>query len=87
MVDTSVKMGYGVKMGSFDDPKLAFIVSRELKSRYNATAYIQTVKLIKGSLYRIFVGNYVSQQEAEQLRLALKKTYPDCKVVNYDEFK
>ena len=87
MVDTSVRMGYGVKMGSFDDPRLAFILSKDLKTKYNTTAYIQTVKLIKGSLYRIFVGNYVSQQEAEQLRLALKKTYPDSKVVNYDSFK
>ena len=87
MVDTSVRMGYGVKMGSFDDPRLAFILSKDLKTKYNTTAYIQTVKLIKGSLYRIFVGNYVSQQEAEQLRLALKKTYPDSKVVSYDSFK
>ena len=87
MVDTSVRMGYGVKMGSFDDPRLAFILSKDLKTKYNTTAFIQSVKLIKGNLYRIFVGNYVSQQEAEQLRLALKKTYPDCKVVNYNEFK
>ena len=86
-VDTSVKMGYGVKLGSFDDPRLAFIVSKELKTKYNALAYIQTVKLIKGSLYRIFVGNYVSQEEAEQLRASLKKAYPDSKVVSYDTFK
>lgn len=86
-VDTSVKMGYGVKLGSFDDPKLAFIVSKELKSKYNATAYIQTVKLMKGSLYRIFVGNYITQEEAEQLKSALKKNYPDCKVVSYESFR
>jgi rare lipoprotein A len=87
VVDTSVKMGYGVKLGSFDDPKLAFIVSKELKSKYNAMAYIQTVRLIKGSLYRIFVGNYASQEDAEQLRAALKKGYPDCRVVSYNSFK
>jgi cell division septation protein DedD len=42
---------------------------------------------MKGSLYRIFVGNFVSQEEAEQLRSVLKKSYPDCKVVSYDSFK
>lgn len=86
-VDTSVKMGYGVKLGSFDDPKLAFIISKEIRTKHNSLAYIQTVKLIKGSLYRIFVGNFASIEEAEQLRLVLKKTYPDCKVVSYDSFK
>jgi rare lipoprotein A len=86
-VDTATSMGYGVKLGSFDDPKLAFVVSKELKHKYNATAFIQTVKLMKGSLYRIFVGNFVSQEEAEQLRSVLKKSYPDCKVVSYDSFK
>jgi len=86
-VDTSVKMGWGVKLGSFDDPKLAFVVSKDLKAKYNAMAYIQTVKLMKGSLYRIFVGNFTTQEEAEQLRNGLKKAYPDCKVVSYDTFK
>lgn len=86
-VDTSIKMGWGVKLGSFEDPKLAFVVSKDLKSKYNATAYIQTVKLMKGSLYRIFVGNYITQEEAEQLRSSLKKGYPDCRVVSYDAFK
>jgi rare lipoprotein A len=87
VVDTCERMGYGVKLGSFDDPKLAFVVSKDLKNKYNATAFIQTVKLIKGSLYRIFVGNFSSQDEAEQLKSALKKTYPDCRVVSYDSFK
>ncbi len=86
-VDTAVRMGYGIKLGSFDDPKLAFIISKELRNKYNALAYIQTVKLIKGSLYRIFVGNFASLEEAEQLRLILKKNYPDCKVVSYESFK
>ena len=86
-VDSSVKMGYGVKLGSFDDPKLAFIVSKELRTKYNATAFIQTVKLMKGSLYRIFVGNFITQEEAEQLRYELRKNYPDCRVVSYDNFK
>ena len=86
-MDTSVRMGYGVKLGSYDDPRLAFILSKELKTKYNTTAFIQSVKLIKGNLYRIFVGNYASKEEAEQLQLALKKNYPDCKVVSYEEFK
>jgi len=86
-VDSSVKLGYGVKMGSFDDPKLAFVVSKELRTKYNATAYIQTVKLMKGSIYRIFVGNFASQADAEQLKETLKKYSPDCVVVNYETFK
>jgi rare lipoprotein A len=86
-VDTAVRMGYGVKLGSFDDPKLAFIVTKDLRAKYNALAYIQTVKLIKGNLYRIFVGNYISQDEAGQLQQSLKKSYPDCRVVSYDNFK
>lgn len=87
VIDTAIKLGYGVKLGSFDDPKLAFVVSKDLKTKYSAPAFIQTVKLIKGSLYRIFVGNYVMQEEAEQLRAALVKNYPDCRVVCYDSFK
>ena len=87
VVDSSVKMAYGVKLGSFDDPKLAFVVSKELRTQYNATAFIQTVKLMKGNLYRIFVGNFISQEEAEQLKYELKKGYPDCIVVSYDSFK
>jgi rare lipoprotein A len=86
-VDSAVKMSFGIKLGNYDDPKLAFIIAKELKTKYNATAYIQTVKLMKGSTYRIFVGNFSLQQEAEQLKETLKKYSPDCVVVNYATYK
>ena len=86
-IDTSVKMEYGVKLGSFDDPKVAFTLSKELKAKYNATAFVQSVRLVKGSLYRIYVGNFTTEQEAEKLQTAMKKLYPDCKVVKYDGMK
>ena len=86
-VDTSVKLEYGVKLGSFDDPKLAFNVTKELKAKYNAAAFIQNVKLVKGSLYRIYVGNYATQEEADKLLVVLKKIYPDSKVIKYDGLK
>ena len=86
-VDTTVKMQYGVKIGSYEDPKYVFNISKDLKSKFNSSAYIQNVKLIKGSLYRIFVGNFNTIKEAEELAEKLRKLYPDCKVVKYDSFK
>ena len=86
-LDTTVKMSYGVKLGNYDDPKLAFIIAKELKTKYNATAFIQTIKLMKGTTYRIFAGNFVSQHDAELLRETLKKYSPDCIVVNYATYK
>ena len=86
-VDTAVKMQYGVKIGSYEDPKYVFNISKDLKNKFEASAYIQNVKLIKGTLYRIFVGNFATQKEAEELSEKLKKLYPDCKVIKYDSFK
>ncbi|MBS1625315.1 MAG: septal ring lytic transglycosylase RlpA family protein [Bacteroidetes bacterium] len=86
-VDTCTKLQYGVKLGSFDDPKLAFTLSKELKAKYNAVAYVQNVKLVKGSLFRIYLGNFGTIEEANKLRDALKKLYPESKVVSYDGLK
>lgn len=86
-VDTCTRLQYGVKLGSFDDPKLAFTLSKELKSKYNAVAFVQNVKLVKGSLFRIYLGNFETIEEANKLRDALKKLYPESKVVSYDGLK
>jgi rare lipoprotein A len=86
-LDTTVKMGFGIKLGNYDDPKIAFIIAKEMKSKYNATAYIQTVKLMKGTTYRIFVGNFSSEQDADALKETLKKYSPDCLIVNYATYK
>lgn len=86
-VDSSAKLGFGVKLGSFGDPKLAFLLSKELRQKYSLLAYIQTVKSRDSTLYRIFVGNFLTREDAEQLRIALLKNYPDCKVVSYDTFR
>jgi rare lipoprotein A len=86
-VDTTVKMEYGIKLGSYEDPKIAFTVTKELKAKYNAAAYVQNIKLVKGSLYRIYVGNFATQEEADKLLATLKKNYPECKVVKYDNLK
>lgn len=86
-VDTTSKMQYGVKLGSYEDPKIAFNVTKELRSKYNTAAFIQNVKLVKGGFYRIYVGNFATQEEAEKLQAILKKNYPECKVVKYDGLK
>lgn len=86
-VDTCTKLQYGVKLGSFDDPKLAFTLSKELKVKYNAVAYVQNVKLVKGSLFRIYLGNFDTIEEANKLQAALRKLYPECKVVSYEGLK
>lgn len=86
-VDTTTKLTYGIKLGSYEDAKYVFSISRELKTRYSAPVYIQTVKLIKGNLYRIFVGNYASAEDASSLHTSLKKLYPESRVVKYDSFK
>jgi rare lipoprotein A len=86
-VDTTLKMQYGVKIGSYEDPRYVFSVSKDLKAKFGVIAYVQNVKLIKGTLYRIFVGNYLTQEEGEEMSKKLKKLYPDCKVVKYESFR
>lgn len=86
-VDTTVKMQYGVKLGSFDDPKMAFTLSKELKAKYNTVAFVQNVKVVKGSLYRIYVGNFTTEEEANKLQAVMRKLYPECKVVKYEGLK
>ena len=86
-VDTTTKLQYGVKLGSFEDPKVAFTLSKELKAKYNAVAYVQSVKLVKGSLFRIYVGNFATIEEANKLQGVLRKLYPECKVVSYTGMK
>jgi ribosomal protein L36 len=36
---------------------------------------------------RIYVGNFTTEAEAEKLQVAMKKLYPDCKVIKYDGMK
>ncbi len=86
-VDTATKMLFGIKIGSYEDPKYVFSISRDIKVKFGLTAFIQNVKLIRGSLYRIFVGNYSTQEEAEEQSKKFKKLYPDCKAIKYESFK
>ncbi|MCW3126213.1 MAG: rare lipoprotein [Bacteroidetes bacterium] len=86
-VDTTIKMLYGVKLGSFDDPKVAFTLSKDLKSKYKTVAYVQNVKMAKGNFYRIYVGNFATQEEADKLQVVMKKLYPECRVVKYEGMK
>ena len=86
-VDTSQKLGYGIKIASYEDSKFAFTISHDMKARFNLSCYIQTVKLTRGFLYRIFVGNFSSKEGAEDLRGQLKKNYPECYVISYENFR
>jgi rare lipoprotein A len=85
--DTSTHLTYGIKIGSYEDAAFAFKISNDLRQRNNATVYVQTAKLVKGYLYRVFVGNFNSAEEAEELKRTIKKQYSDAYVIKYDNFK
>ncbi|MFN8278291.1 MAG: septal ring lytic transglycosylase RlpA family protein [Chitinophagales bacterium] len=85
--DTSTHLNFGVKIASYEDAKLAFNIAREMKQQYNEWCFIQSVKLLRGNLYRIFAGNFATAEEAEVLRQKVKKTYPDSYVIEYKNFQ
>ncbi|MFN8309721.1 MAG: septal ring lytic transglycosylase RlpA family protein [Chitinophagales bacterium] len=85
--DSSEMLNYGVKIASYEDAKFAFTIAREMKAKFNLSCYVQTVKLNKGNLYRIFTGNFTSAELAEELRLQLRKAYPECYVIQYKNFR
>jgi cell division septation protein DedD len=66
---------------------MAFTLSKELKAKYNTVAFVQNVKVVKGSLYRIYVGNFTTEEEANKLQAVMRKLYPECKVVKYEGLK
>lgn len=87
LIDTSIRLLYTVKVGSYEDATYVLNMAAALPVRYGSPVNIQAIALIRGKLYRIFAGNYARIEEAEALRKRLLVQYPDCKVVRYDEFK
>ena len=86
-IDTMEKMKYGIKLGSYEDVSQLISRSRELQATHHIKPYIQQVKLNKGALYRLFAGNYPTEEDAKIIHTTLLKTYPDSKVVKYDGWR
>jgi len=75
--------GTGVQMGSFSSNDNVFQLAERLKKTYNNPVYIQVVERKQQKFYRVIVGQFSSENEAESLKNKIAKEFPDCFVVTF----
>lgn len=63
---------WAIQVGSFSERKNAFSLRNKLRSK-KFTAFVESVKTVKGHVYRVRVGPEVKRLQAEKVQKRLKK--------------
>jgi len=83
-VDRINPKGFGVQIGSYQEMANLVRVSDNLRKSYRKKVTVQ-VSIINGiKVYKIIIGPEKSRSKVEGLRSRLRKRYPDCFIVDFN---
>jgi tetratricopeptide (TPR) repeat protein len=87
VLSSAVNKGYGVQVASFSAADNLITLASSYHERYQQPVFIQITEQNNRRLYKIIIGGHQQRQQAEALRDTLRKTeFPDCFIVNLDQF-
>lgn len=75
--------GYSVQIGSFKEMVNLMKLSENLGTSYKNEVFVEVGQHKAEKVYKICVGRLRNRKEAEQLKLRIKKKYPDCFIVKF----
>jgi len=76
---------YGIKVFTFDNPGKANEEAKILEKLYQFSVQVIEVKMLKGMLYRVCVGNFETRAEAQKAADMIKVKYPKSFVFQYSK--
>ncbi len=85
--DTSLFQDYGIKIAAYENADIALKTANELVEKYKMPVSLERFALARGNMYRLFLGKFTSENEANTIIDKVKKAYPGCYVIQYSKFK
>lgn len=75
--------GKGVQIASFKNNENVFRLVEELNNKYNEEVFVEFSMVKNHAVYRIIIGNYISDAKLEALKKVLSVDYPECFIVTF----
>ncbi len=85
--DTVLFQDYGIKIAAYENADIALKTANDLVVKYKLPVSLERFALARGNMYRLFLGKFTSENEAEAMIDKVKKAYPGCYVIQYSKFK
>jgi len=86
--DTNIIRGrnivYGVQIGSFKQKSNMLNLSERLKNNFIEEFNIQEITKNNELYYRMILGEYATEAQAEKLRKKVTKEFPNCFIIKYE---
>lgn len=83
VVDTVIFIRYGIKLYTFDNAADGYKEATKLAKEYLLSVQVIELKLEKGMLYRVCIGNFETTNEAQKAMLLIRLKHPNCAIVQY----
>ncbi|MDK2978081.1 MAG: rare lipoprotein [Bacteroidales bacterium] len=75
--------GSGIQVGSFSTNENLLRSVERLQTKYNKPVFVEIAESDGQKLFRVIVGRFATQQEAEKFKKILLHEFPDCYVVSF----
>jgi rare lipoprotein A len=85
--DTSLFQDYGIKIAAYENADIALKAANDLVEKYKLPVSLERFALARGNMYRLFLGKFTSETEANNMLEKMKKAYPGCYIIQYSKFK
>lgn len=85
--DTAIQKDYGIKIAAYENADIALKTANDLVEKYKMPVSLERFALARGNMYRLFLGKFASEAEAEAIIDKIKKAYPGCYIIQYSKFR
>ncbi|HSH51723.1 MAG TPA: septal ring lytic transglycosylase RlpA family protein [Bacteroidales bacterium] len=75
--------GSGIQIGSFSTNENFLRSVERLQTKYNKPVFVEIAEADGQKLFRVIVGRFSTQHEAEKFKKKLLQEFPDCYVVHF----
>ncbi|MDY6802038.1 MAG: septal ring lytic transglycosylase RlpA family protein [Bacteroidota bacterium] len=75
--------GSGIQIGSFSSNENLLSSVERLQTKYNKPVFVEIAEADGQKFFRVIIGRFSTQQEAEKFKKSLLHEFPDCYVVSF----
>ncbi len=86
-LDTAMFQDYGIKIAAYENADIALKTANDLVEKYNIPVSLERFALARGKMYRLFLGKFNTEEDADAILDKVKKAYPSCYIIQYSKFR
>lgn len=75
--------GFGVQIGSYVEFANLIKLAESISDKFKQKTIIQVAMVNNVKFYRVILGTYSTRQQAEQVKIQLQSTFPDCFIYDF----